>query len=112
MIHRWTKGDNRTKRRRCQGKYDNISVSYVESLDVLCRVSSRNIEIRVHCKDMHKRVSSGELYTSSGDTNARTIIAPIIDRSMPMANASSTACCPVSKKTAKCSHRIFSGLVG
>ena len=43
---------------------------------------------------MHKRVSSGERYTSSGDNNARTIIAPIIDRSM--ANASSTACHPVS----------------
>ncbi len=45
---------------------------------------------------MHKRVSSGERYTLSGDNNARTIIAPIIDRSM--ANASSTACRPVSKK--------------
>ena len=45
---------------------------------------------------MHKRVSSGERYTSSRDNNARTIIAPIIDRSM--ANASSTACRPVSKK--------------
>ena len=45
---------------------------------------------------MHKRVSSGERYTSSGDNNARTIIAHIIDRSM--ANASSTACRPVNKK--------------
>ena len=46
---------------------------------MLYRVSSRNIEIRVHCKDMHKRVSSGKRYTSSGDNNARPIIAPIID---------------------------------
>ncbi len=59
---------------------------------------------------MHKRVSSRERHTSSGDNNARTIIEPIIDRSM--ANPSSTACRPVSKKTAKCSHRILSGLVG
>ena len=40
---------------------------------------------------MYKRVSSGERHTSSGDN-----IAPIIDRSM--ANASSTACRPFSKK--------------
>ena len=46
---------------------------------------------------MHKRVSSGERNTSSGDNNAKKIIAPIIiDRYM--ANASSTACRPVSKK--------------
>ena len=59
---------------------------------------------------MHKRGSSGERYTSSGDNNARTIIAPIIDRSM--ANASNTSCRPVLQNTAKCSHRILSGLVG
>ena len=60
---------------------------------------------------MHKRISSGERHTSSGDNNVRKIIAPIIiDRSM--ANESSTECRPVSKKTAKCSHRILSGLVG
>ena len=46
---------------------------------------------------MLRRVSSGERHTSSGDNNVRKIIAPIIiDRSM--ANASSTACRPVSKK--------------
>ena len=52
-------------------------MSYVDLLDVVCRVSSRNIEIRVHCKDMRKRVSSCERHTSSGDNNARKIIAPI-----------------------------------
>ena len=30
LIDRWTKGDNRAKMRRCQGKYENISVSYVD----------------------------------------------------------------------------------
>ena len=48
---------------------------------------------------MHKRVSSGERHTSSGDNNAKKIIAPIrpiIDRSM--ANGPSTACRPASKK--------------
>ena len=47
---------------------------------------------------MHKHVSSGERHTSSGDNNARKIIAPIIiDRSMANAS-SSTACRLVSKK--------------
>ena len=48
---------------------------------------------------MHKRVSSGERHTSSGDNNARKIIAPIIiDRSMANASSRPTACRPVSKK--------------
>ena len=47
---------------------------------------------------MHKRVSSGERHTSSGDNNARKIIAPIIDRSMANTSSRPTACSPVSKK--------------
>ena len=56
---------------------------------------------------MHKRVSSGERHTSSGDNNARNnnnrkkkkIIAPIIiDRSMANASSRPTSCRPVSKK--------------
>ena len=49
---------------------------------------------------MHKRVSSGERHTSSGDNNARKIIAPsiIIYRSMVNASSRPTACRPLSKK--------------